>query len=1033
MKNQHQKILIVDDSKSINQFLQVHLKELGFLLSGMAYNGKDAIENARKDRPDLILMDIQLPGGLNGFDTARKIRTFCDSPIIFFTGVEDEETYNELKSIDAAGFIKKPIHIRELEINMGIALEKYHLIYELNNREEKLSLLNQNLIDEVRNNKFYERQILRSKQLYFSSFNALKEIIFVVDTDLNIILENSAFKTFVQRLGINNAMLGNSVEILSKYCPGFHVSDYFKVLKTGKEIYESETKINDELFIEVCKSPVPDEEGNITRVITSVKEITVLKQAERKLNASEKKYRELIEFLPEMICETDINGYVNFANQFALKRLGYTEQDILNGFNIFQIFAPEEKERAIVNFKRRYESGEEGSGEYVIQTQKKEKFPAIIYINLIKEQRKVVGVRGVMIDITDRKKAEEKIRETLASTETILENLPFGILLIGKDKKIRTANNMALKLFGGKRDQLVGKMYDGYVHTEKKQSSKGTADKQSINENIETYIRRGDGKEIPVLKTSIALRIDGEDVQLESFIDISDLKEYEKKLKLARENADLANKSKSEFLANMSHEIRTPLNAILGFAEALQAKITDPTKKQLIETIRSSGEVLLSLINDILDLSKIEANQLEINPEAINIHNVLEEIGHIFRQKADQKDIELITEIDKKVPPVLLLDEVRLRQLLLNLIGNAIKFTEKGHVKILVDGKVNKDKIDLKIAIEDTGIGIHKDQQELIFESFKQQSGQNTRKYGGTGLGLAICKKLVEKMNGTIQVQSSYGKGAVFTIILPGVKISNTFKAGQKATTDNIKIKFKKSTVLIVDDVQNNIDTIINLMEDQNIDFLIAHDGREALELLEQLSPDLVILDIRMPVLDGIQTVRKIRKNPKIKTIPIIAYTASLLEFNNNLSRRYFDGTLPKPARKAEIISELKKFLNFDIDKKSVMIRKKEEKEIKLKDIPENELMLIISHINERYFKEWKDYYDNLLIFEIEDMANDLYQLAELHSVDGLKNYAGKLLTNIRLFEIDKIRELLEEFGEWADNMKDHVIKNNMGINGNIG
>ena len=178
-----------------------------------------------------------------------------------------------------------------------------------------------------------------------------------------------------------------------------------------------------------------------------------------------------------------------------------------------------------------------------------------------------------------------------------------------------------------------------------------------------------------------------------------------------------------------------------------------------------------------------------------------------------------------------------------------------------------------------------------------------------------------------------------------------------------------------------------------------------------------------MPVMDGIQTVQKIRKDPKIKTIPVIAYTASMLEFNNNLSRRYFNGTLPKPARKAEIISELKKFLDYDIDKKAIKLKKEEGVEIGLKDIPESKLKLIISRINERHLEEWKNYYDNLLIFEIEDMANDLDRMADLYSIRGLKIYAGKLLTNIRLFEIDKIKALLEEFGEWAENLKENLIK----------
>ncbi|NIN33604.1 MAG: response regulator, partial [Gammaproteobacteria bacterium] len=332
--------------------------------------------------------------------------------------------------------------------------------------------------------------------------------------------------------------------------------------------------------------------------------------------------------------------------------------------------------------------------------------------------------------------------------------------------------------------------------------------------------------------------------------EVTERKRAEEEAEQAREAAEEANQAKSEFLANMSHELRTPLNAVIGFSELLFSMAFDQKQRNYIHSIRTAGKSLLTLINDILDLSKIESGMMEIKYTPVNPSMIFNEIQHIFHEKLARKNLAYITDIDENLPALLTLDETRLRQILLNLVGNAVKFTQHGHIKLSAkkgDETEQPDLINLIISVEDTGIGVPPEEQALIFQPFKQQSGQSIRKYGGTGLGLSICKRLTEMMKGRISVESQPGKGSCFKLILDNVTVPSAGAVTGLDESFNLdSISFETARVLVVDDVESNRAMLQEMLPRVNLEVLTAENGQEALRIAGEYLPDIIIMDIVM-------------------------------------------------------------------------------------------------------------------------------------------------------------------------------------------
>jgi PAS domain S-box-containing protein len=507
----------------------------------------------------------------------------------------------------------------------------------------------------------------------------------------------------------------------------------------------------------------------------------------------------------------------------------------------------------------------------------------------------------------------------------------------------------------------------------------------------------------------------------EMIVNVKQRARLEENLIEEKQRAEMANKTKSEFLANMSHEIRTPMNAILGFSEALYHKLDTDEYKKMAQSVLNSGNLLLTLLNDILDLSKIESDKIEIVLHPVDIKNIVEEIKLLFLEKASKRGVVLSVEVDESVPAMLILDEVRIKQILFNLVGNATKFTHKGYIKNKLEYIPGEgDTGTLIVEVKDTGIGIAEDQQEVVFEAFRQQYGQSNRTYGGVGLGLAITKRLTEKMGGTISLESEKSVGSLFKLTLPGIKTAEEQSYDKRKEVGHEEIRFDDAAILVVDDVVSNIEAVEVILNGTGLHVYTALDEEEALQLIENVNIDLILLDIRMPGMDGHDLVRRIKSSPGHSKIPLIGLTAS--NSNNQEIPEHFDGFLLKPVLRTALTSELSKFLDHrkiqtqpQTDPNSIYKLEGVEERIKLY-LPE-----ILELLKGSLMSQWVLLKDSLVLFEIEAFGYQLKDISEKYQFNYLGNYARQLLSDTEMLDLEAIQHHMSMYPTIIQSIKEQI------------
>ena len=499
--------------------------------------------------------------------------------------------------------------------------------------------------------------------------------------------------------------------------------------------------------------------------------------------------------------------------------------------------------------------------------------------------------------------------------------------------------------------------------------------------------------------------------------------ETETKLIKEQQKSAESDRLKSAFLANMSHEIRTPMNAIMGFSDLLFASLKDEKQRSQIDAIRSSGKNLLRIINDILDLSKIEAGKMVIQRESTNIQVIIKEVETIFAFTTKEKGIKFLVNIPKEIPTALLLDETRIRQILFNLIGNAVKFTDKGEVTLSVMRK-NKggDKIDLIITVKDTGIGIAADQLKLVFEAFTQQDGQRSAQYGGTGLGLTITRRLVEMMGGNITLSSEPGLGCLFTITLPDIEIIE--EAEKESLTDSFDpsaLFFEKGSVLIADDNQENRHFLVDLLSHFPLTIYEAENGAEAIDKAMFHLPEVILMDFKMPVMNGREAIEKLKEQVTTKKIPIIALSASSLEvLEEQYGAGLFDDFLMKPLIASELLEILKKYLKFHQVAESMSSEPEYSPyfDSNLTTKQKDQLPGLIVVLENEFIPIFADVLKKQVIGQIKIFGEQIYALGKAHSNPMITDFGKELTTYANNFEIGKMMKKLATFPALVNNLK---------------
>lgn len=621
-------------------------------------------------------------------------------------------------------------------------------------------------------------------------------------------------------------------------------------------------------------------------------------------------------------------------------------------------------------------------------------------------------------DITERKRSEAALRETEEKYRTLIELAGDAIIVVDAQTEIiLDANQMAEKMLGRKRSEIIG-LHQKEIQPSARLEQYSEIFKQYIETcgvfKTELELRHKNGTLIPMEVSATVVDVQGKRIVQGIFRDISDAvaaatqrKQTEQALKQAKDAAVVANRAKTEFLANMSHELRTPLNGVLGYAQILKKENSlNPKQQEQVGIIQQCGEHLLTLLNDILDISKIEAQKMELYLSDFQFPSFLESIIEMVRIRAEQKNITFRYQLLSRLPKMVRGDEKRLRQVLINLLGNAVKFTDIGGVtfqvgylnfeptreleeKRLVDPliPINQATPKMRFQIEDTGIGMAQDQLADIFLPF-HQIGDCQRRSEGTGLGLAISQKLAQLMGSEIKVGSTLGQGSVFWLDLD-LPESEQIETVKFDPVQIISLKDKKYKILVVDDLWENRAVLVDFLAPLGFEISQATDGQDCLNQALQTQPDLILLDMLMPVMDGFEAARRLRQLPTLKDVVIIATSASAFDYDQEKSLAAgCNGFIPKPVQIEHLLEQLRCYLGLEWIYASGLDPNTSSSESHLSSTRHNRMStsespsLIIPQLNSE---------STNVIAPPTEAIRVLYELAMIGDIKGIQEQAKKI------------------------------------------
>jgi PAS domain S-box-containing protein len=686
-------------------------------------------------------------------------------------------------------------------------------------------------------------------------------------------------------------------------------------------------KNGESFWASVAVTPIRRPGGELEAVVGIISDISKRKSAEQQLRM----LAHSIMSVSECITITDLEDKIIFVNDAFLKTYDYTQAEVL-GKDISIVRAVNNDPAVVAAIEERSRVGG-WTGELLNRRRDGSEFPIHLSTTVLHDEvGKPVALVGVATDITQRKKEEEELQRSELRFREMFDDAPVGYHELDTTGCITRVNRTELMTLGYTADEMRGRPVWEFIE-ERDISEHAVLEKlagiRPPGRNVERTYRKKDGSKVPVLCEDRMLRdIDGRIAGIRTTVqDITDRKRMEEELKRAKDEAEAATKAKSEFLAVMSHEIRTPMNGVIGMTDLLAQTDLTPEQADFVDTIRASGETLLTVINDILDFSKIESGKIELEETQFEPRACIEEVYDLLSPKASAKNLDLLYWIDPEVPSGILSDKYRLRQILFNLVGNAIKFTETGEIytSVALKWRIGKT-FELQFSVRDSGIGIPRDKLDRLFKAFTQVDSSTTRRYGGTGLGLAISMRLVGLMKGKMWVESEEGKGSIFHFTIQSsvppssAMLPEVYMRGKQAEISGRRI-------LIVDDNATNLRILKELCHYWQLIPRTTQSPAEALEWIRKGDPfDLGILDMQMREKDGVQLAREIRTIRPKETLHLILLS-SLGTATKEGSREgdLFYAEVAKPIKQSQLYDVINEALSGH---KAVSARKKVKPEL---------------------------------------------------------------------------------------------------------
>lgn len=764
------RILVVEDENIVALDIERGLKRLGYQVIGVVNNGREAIQMTDKHRPDLVLMDVQIKGDIDGIEAAKQIREQFNLPVIFLTAYADDATIQRAKGSEPFGYLLKPFEETELHTAIEITLHKYKAVEA--RKEETISAL---------------RASEETLRLFIDS-----------------------------------------------------VRDYAIVM-------------------------------------------------------------------------LDSSGHVMTWNTGAERITGYKADEIVG--KDFSVFYPQDE---VAKSKPRQElETARAAGKFEEEGWRVRKDGSLFWGSTVitaihDKDGRFHGFGKVTRDLTSKKKDEEAIKESEQRKSAILEGSLDCIISMNQNGQIIEFNRAAEQTFGWKREDVLGKEMAEIIipprlrerHRQGLALYLTSGHGPVLGKRIEMPAMRSDGTEFPVELSIVVVESNSRHVFTGFIRDITERKRAAEDLLAAKNTAESANLAKSAFLANMSHEIRTPLGAVIGFSELLADPAGGPSERvNFIAAIKRNGELLSNIISDILDLSKVEAGKMEVHVVEAALTEILTDTKTLLDLQAKEKGVSLNIKVQNSVPQIVRTDPMRLRQILINVIGNAIKFTQKGSVDVMIKLVPSTNGgLDLAFVVSDTGKGIKNEDVAKLFSPFSQADVSTKRQYGGTGLGLVLSRRLANILGGDIVLTSTEeGKGSTFTITVDPGPLREThleeFSAEKYVPIGNGGIRLDGIKVLLAEDTHDNQVLVSRLLKIAGATVVVASNGKEAVEKAKHEHFDVLLMDLQMPVMDGFEATAELRREGYDGKI--VALTAHALnDEKQKCLASGFDDHLSKPINR---------------------------------------------------------------------------------------------------------------------------------------